>query len=408
MFEYFEILLVLLLIAIFGRYRTIVMIFFITLKRRQIPREQSYFRVHDKKVSILIPAHNEEFCIRKSIEASLATFYPNKEIIVIDDNSTDATYSIAKEYADKNLIKLIYRKTGGSKADALNHGYLYASGEIIITTDADSMMEKHSIERMVRKFDDDDVMAVSGNVIAIAGDDGINNVLTELQKYEYKITFEISRVFSSLLGTLLLASGAFSAFKRDAINWEGRFCKETLGEDFDKSIKVNKMYGKKIAHAQEAIAYTHCPATLGELMKQRNRWASGQITTILHHRSVFFSSRYRFLFRLALLDMVFSGILLNFFSLGALAIFFAVSVIPSIMQLDSTAISHIVINVLFLFGMYMILDWMILLYLNRTTNRVPLRNSCLIPHMVLWYKPILMIFTLRGHLRTLLGMNNSW
>ena len=407
-FDFFDILIILLFPAIFDFSRTIARIFFISLKTRPLHKDHSYFRIHDKKVSILIPAYNEESCIRESIETALTTFYPNKEIIVIDDNSTDKTYSIAKKYADKNLITLIYRKTGGSKAEALNHGYLYANGEIIITTDADSMIEKHAIERMIRKFDDDDVMAVSGNVVVTSGDDSINNLLTELQKYEYKNTFEIGKTFSSLFGTLLLASGAFSAFRRDAINWEGRFCKNTLGEDFDKSIKVNKMPGKKIVHAQEAIAYTHCPTTLGELMRQRNRWASGQITTIRYHSKVVSSSRYRLRFRLALLDMISIDILLNFVSLGALAVLFAGSIIPALIKIDFAAISHTANNVLVLLGIYLILECVVLLYLNRTTNRVPLRNAYLIPLMILWYRPMLMIFTFRGHLRTLLGMKNSW
>ena len=114
------------------------------------------------------------------------------------------------------------------------------------------------------------------------------------------------------------------------------------------------MKNKKIAHAQEAIAYTHCPATLGELMRQRNRWASGQITTILHHSNVFSSSRYRLRFRLALLDMVSIDILLNFVSLGALVIIFAGSIIPALIQIDFTAINYTANNVLFLLGIYLI------------------------------------------------------
>ena len=283
-----DLVLILLFPTIFDWSRTIAKMVLIKLKtRKQDSEKNPYFRVHDKKISILIPAHNEESCIRESIEAALATFYPNREIIVIDDCSTDKTYTIAKEYADNGLIRLLYRKTGGSKAEALNHGYLHSNGEIIVTTDADTKLGVHSLEHVIRNFDDKDVMVVSGNISISGGDGNVNNLLTDLQKYEYQHIFEIGKVFSSLLGTLLLAAGAFSAFRRDAINWEGRFRKETLGEDFDKSIKIKKM-GKKIVHVKEAIAHTHCPNNFDALKRQRNRWASGQMTTILQHRAVLF------------------------------------------------------------------------------------------------------------------------
>jgi hypothetical protein len=106
--------------------------------------------------------------------------------------------------------------------------------------------------------------------------------------------------------------------------------------------------------------------------------------------------------------MVSTDILLNFLSLGALAILFAGNIIPALIQLDFVTISHTANNVLFLLGIYLMLECAVLLYLNRTTGRVPLRNAYLIPLMALWYRPMLMIFTFRGHLRTLLGMKNSW
>ena len=407
-FDLLDLLSVLLFATIFDFSMIIFKTFFIKLKTRKDKSDKkAYFRIHDKKVSILIPAYNEESCIRESIEAALATFYPNKEIIVIDDHSTDMTYSIAKEYSDKHLIKLLYRKTDGSKAEALNYGYLHCTGEIIVTTDADTALGVHSLEHVVRQFDDKDVMAVSGNVSISSGDEGINNILTDLQKYEYKNAFEIGKTFSSLFGTLLLASGAFSSFTREAINWEGRFRKETLGEDFDKSVKVRKM-GKKIVHVREATAQTHCPNNFGALKRQRNRWASGQMTTIMQHRNVLSDSRYQTRFRLALWHMMLTDVLLNFVSIVALIGLIAFNIIPNVMDLNSSALWNIIYKMSFLFTVYLALEVFVLFYLSRVTNPISPKTIGLILIMIIIYRPIMKIVVLRGHLSTILGMKNSW
>ena len=404
-----NLVLILLFPAIFDWSRTIAKIVFIKLKTRHQDSEKNpYFRVHDKKVSILIPAYNEESCIRESIEAALATFYPNKEILVIDDHSTDKTYSIAKEYADKNLIKLLYRKTDGSKAEALNYGYLYSKGEMIVTTDADTKLDVHSLEHVVRNFDDEDVMAVSGNVSISSGDENVNNLLTDLQKYEYQNAFEIGKTFSSLFGTLLLASGAFSAFRREAINWEGRFRKETLGEDFDKSIKIKKM-GKKIIHVKEAIAHTHCPNNFDALKRQRNRWASGQMTTVLQHRTILFCSRYNTKFRLALWDMMMMDVVLNIVSIVAMMLLFAVILISIIIHQNFSFLEYIVYKLSFLIAIYITLEvTLALFYLNHPTNPISLKTVGLILIMILVYRPIMKIITMKGHLSTIMGIKNSW
>lgn len=403
-----DLLILLLFPVIFDHSRTILKILFIKLKTKDSDLgKNSYFRVHDKKISILIPSYNEESCIRQAIEAALATSYPNKEIIVIDDDSTDNTYAIAKEYADKNLIRLLFRKPDGSKAQALNYGYLYAKGEIIVTTDADTELGVHSLESVVRAFDDKDIMAVSGNVFVSSGDEEIDNLLTDMQKYEFVNTFDIGKTFSSLFNTLILASGAFSAFRREAVNWEGRFRKNTLGEDFDKSIKVNKM-GKKIMHVKAAKAYTHCPNNPRALKQQRNRWASGQMTTIMQHKEILFSRRYKTRFRLALWDMIITDIILNFMNIASMITLAALSVIPILMHQDFSTLENIANKMSFLFAIYIALEVSISFYLSRATNQISLKTVYLILIMIFLYRPILKIVVLRGHLSTLLGMKNSW
>ncbi len=163
-----------------------------------------------EKITILIPAHNEEFGIKESIESALNTDYPNKEIIVIDDGSTDGTHLIAHKYAEKGLIKLLHCDTAsGSKATALNYGVNYATSNYVICMDGDTQLDKNALKNTVGYFDDDEVVALSGNVKIIAGDDGKTNTLTNLQKYEYMVAIELGRRFTSFFQILLVISGAF-------------------------------------------------------------------------------------------------------------------------------------------------------------------------------------------------------
>jgi len=403
-----DLLVILLFPAIFDYSRMIGKIIFLELnstRKKHHFNEKPYFKVHDPKVSILIPAHNEELSIRQSIEAALATSYPNKEIIVINDGSTDNTYHIAKKYVDQG-VKLLHLKRGGSKADALNYGYLYCTGEIVITMDADTVIEKHSIEYIVRKFDDLDVMAVSGNVSIISGDNNIINTLTHLQKYEYQNIFSISRQCLSLLNILLLVSGAYAAFRLEAINWEGRFCKDTLCEDLDKTLQVQKM-GKKIVFANEAHAHTFCPNNLRDIVKQRNRWAYGQMKNLIKHKQVLLHSTYNTRFRLAMYDMIIMDVVLNFTSLISMGVLFVLIIIPIITTFDFTLLQDILPKLTFLLMLYVIVEVIVFFYLwNR--KLVLLRSIYLIPIMVFLYRPMLRIISLKAHLNALLGRKSFW
>jgi len=380
-------------------------IIFLELKTTKHSHEKPYYMVHDCTVSILIPAHNEESSIKQSIEAALATSYPNKEIIVINDGSTDDTYEIAKKYISKG-VKLLYIKRGGSKADALNYGILYSTGEIIITMDADTVIEKYSIEGIVRKFDDPDVMAVSGNVRIKLGDDNIINTLTHLQKYEYQNIFDLSRQCLSILNILLLVSGAFAAFRREAINWEGRFSKDTLCEDLDKTLQVQKM-GKKIVFAREAHAYTFCPNNLQDFIRQRNRWAYGQIKNLQKHKNVFLSSKYNTRFRLAMYDMVMMDVILNASSIISIIILSVIILIPIIISFDYTLFNDIVAKLAFLLLLYVIVEGIVFFYLY-SRKLVGFRSIYLIPIMVFLYRPMMKVITLRAHLSAIIGRKNFW
>ena len=160
------------------------------------------------KFSIVIPVHNEGSEIKYPIQAALNTNYKNKEIIVIDDNSTDNTYSTAKEFSDKGLIKLLRKKQfSGSKAAALNYGLLYATGDLILCTDAGALLQVDSLQNAAVHFEDHNINAVVGNNMILSGDEGIVNALTKSQQIEQMYKFNIGRQMSSLSKGSFLATG---------------------------------------------------------------------------------------------------------------------------------------------------------------------------------------------------------
>ena len=243
-------------------------------------------------VSIIIPAHNEERTIVRSIESALETNYQNKEIIVVDDGSKDKTRDKALPYANKGLIKLIIRDVAsGSKAGAVNHGLFYARNDIVIVVDADTLIERNSIKKLVKYFADPSVTAVSGNVRILRGDSGKNNLLVKLQAYEYIMSLEMGRRYGAITKSILIIPGAFGALKRKLALSVGGYDKDTITEDFDLTIKMRKLKGR-IHFAGEAVSWTFAPDTWNAWRRQRVRWTRGQIETFNKHKNIFLKQRF--------------------------------------------------------------------------------------------------------------------
>ena len=368
---------------------------------------ESYFRIHDKKISVLIPAHNEESCIGESIDAALSTFYPNKEIIVIDDGSTDDTYKIASKYACKGLITLVYLNNGGSKATALNFGYYYSTGDIIITMDADTRLERHSLEKIVRRFDDNDIVAISGNIIPY-GDGHITNLLTNIQRHEYASSFEIGKRYSASLNILLIVSGAFAVFRRSVINWNGLFSPNTKTEDFDKSLQIQKI-GKRISFAEKSYAYTFCPSNWRTWIAQRTRWSYGHLQTLLKNKDILSSSKYRPGLRLATLDTWILDVILGFAYFIGITVL-GIIIIPQILQDEIPEhVKHFGYLMLHVILVYLLAESMLFFYSRKNSNHPqPTRMLYLILLMVFFYRPLLKIVTFSGYLKVVLGKKIRW
>jgi len=246
-------------------------------------------------VSVLIPAYNEEVVIATTVERILASDYPDLEIIVIDDGSRDRTSEVLNTRfgADPRVTVIAIQNSG--KAGALNLGLARARGEIIVALDADTLFSSNTISRLARWFGDTKIGAVAGN--AKVGNR--INMITRWQALEYIVAQNLERRALAALGTLTVVPGAVGAWRRSVLLQLGGFPAETLAEDQDLTIAVQRA-GYRVLFDSTAIARTEAPATFRGLARQRFRWAYGTLQCLWKYRDMTFNPHYGTLGMIAL------------------------------------------------------------------------------------------------------------
>jgi cellulose synthase/poly-beta-1,6-N-acetylglucosamine synthase-like glycosyltransferase/peptidoglycan/xylan/chitin deacetylase (PgdA/CDA1 family) len=238
-------------------------------------------------VSVLIPCFNEEKVIVGSIARILASGWKQLEVIVLDDGSSDNTAAeVEKAYAGEPRVTLL-RFPNGGKAAALNKGLAVAKGEVVVALDADTLFPSDTIGRLVRWFADPSVGAVAGN--ALVGNR--LNLITRWQALEYVTAQNLERRALAALGAVTVVPGAVGAWRRSALEALGGFPGETLAEDQDLTIAVQRA-GWRVEFDPSARAYTEAPDTLKGLLKQRFRWSFGTLQCIWKHRKATFSTKH--------------------------------------------------------------------------------------------------------------------
>lgn len=247
------------------------------------------------KVSVIVPAWNEEVGIISSIKSLLANSYNNMEIIVVDDGSKDGTATVV-ELFEHNYIrktnlngktfKFISKQNGG-KGSALNTGIKASTGDIIVTMDADTLFEKDAIYNAIKYFANRRVDAAVGNVKVSAS----KNLIGIIQQMEYTMGFYFKRVHS-LLDSEYIIGGAFGIFRRELFDRYGYFDEVNKTEDIAMSLNLKKN-GCKIVFAEDAIAYTEGASTIMGLFKQRLRWKKGRFDTLMRNADLFFNTSKR-------------------------------------------------------------------------------------------------------------------
>lgn len=243
-------------------------------------------------VSVLIPAWNEEVGIVKTIQSVLNTKYSKLQLVVVNDGSTDGTHDrvtrFIKDYpqSEDQTAEIEYLSlTNGGKASAMNRALRYAKGEIVITIDADSVMDSDAINNLVKHFEDPSVGGVAGNVIV----GNRKRPIEWMQQMEYLYGFFFKRC-DSLFNSVYIIGGAAAAYRREVLEEMGGFDHSIITEDIEMSTRILS-HGYKTRYACDAVIYTEGPSDLQGLCNQRLRWKYGRILTFIKHRNLFFSLR---------------------------------------------------------------------------------------------------------------------
>lgn len=273
------------------------------------------------RVSVLVPAYNEEKTISPSVQSILDSDYPDFEVIVVNDGSTDATERELQPFIAGGLIRYHAKKNGG-KASALNAGIALATGDIIFFTDADSLFEKNTIRNGVTYFSDPATGALSGN------DTPLNprGVLQKMLVVTSHIGTGFVRRALSMASILPIIPGNLGMVRCEILRAIGGF-REVWGEDLEITLRLHR-HGVRIVYGASTKVIAECPNTLSGLWKQRVRWIRSYITVLSIHRDMIGRPKFgRFgiymLFNIA--NMVFIPILqaVNFFLLP-IALYFGV------------------------------------------------------------------------------------
>ena len=284
-------------------------------------------------VSVIAPAYNEELSIVESVKALLALEYPEHEVIVVNDGSGDDTlgalirgfemepYERAQiARLQKTAIKGTYRsrrypnlmvvdKENGRKADAANAGIGFARTPLVCIIDADSIIEPDGLLRAAEPFmhDDGRLMAVGGTIRVANGCEieggslrqiGVaRELVPRFQVVEYLRAFLAHRVANAHTNTLMLISGAFGMFRRDALIEIGGYRHDTVGEDLELVVRIHRHMREQkrdyaISFVPDIVCWTEAPANLAGLKGQRSRWQQGALETLQRHRRMIFNPRY--------------------------------------------------------------------------------------------------------------------
>ncbi|MBI5051531.1 glycosyltransferase family 2 protein [Candidatus Micrarchaeota archaeon] len=224
------------------------------------------------KLSVVIPAYNEERNLRRCIDSVLNADYPREklEIIVVDDSSTDSTYEIAKSY-EKLGVKAYRKENEGTAASTKNYGIRRCTGELVATLDADSYIRKDTIRKMIKHFQSEDIAAVTAAIKA--DEERGKNALVVIQKVEYLFTL-FSRKVLTFIDAVQVTPGPFSMFRRWVFEKIGYFENKSIAEDQELAMRIQQN-NYKIRSSLEAEVYTEVPKDFGSLLKQRIRWHRG-------------------------------------------------------------------------------------------------------------------------------------
>lgn len=299
-------------------------------------------------VAILVPAHNEAATVVESVCSLLALDYPEYEVIVINDGSTDSTLDALTQAFDLRPDSTVYTdvlgtapvrqvfvsgsdsrlravdKLNSGKADSLNVGLALTAMPLVVTLDSDSLLAPSALGRLAGLFRSRNAAAAGGLITAANGAQvEFGRVVTAhlprqalvmFQLVEYLMSYTVGRIALSAAGSLMVLSGAFTMFDRKLLLECGGFLTRnnrhayirgitrgrpagTVCEDMEVIVRLHRYTREKklrrpVVFDPWPVAWTEVPSTLGQLARQRNRWQRGLLESLVLHRSMWFEPAY--------------------------------------------------------------------------------------------------------------------
>lgn len=286
-----------------------------------------------KPVSIIVPVYNEAVGVVDTVRSLFSLRYPETEIIIVNDGSTDNTLALTIEALQMTPVQKIVRqsietkpikamyvsaiypncylvdKENGGKADALNVGINVSNYPYFCSLDGDSILEKNSLLRIMKPImlSDEEVIASGGNVRIANGmqlelghvvkQELSTNPIVVMQVIEYLRAFLMGRIALSKRQMVLIISGAFSVFSKQWVIKAGGYAVNTIGEDMELVVRLQRLLReenskKRIEFIADPVCWTEAPETLKVLHKQRRRWHQGLLESLWRHRVMLFNPKY--------------------------------------------------------------------------------------------------------------------
>lgn len=299
------------------------------------------------KISVIVPAWNEEVGIIKTITSILKNKYKNIELIVVNDGSTDKSDRLIRDFIathriGASRIKYYYKPNGG-KGRALNFGIKQSSGDIIMTIDADSIIDSRALGNLVKYFADDTISAVVGNVKVAKN----YTIIGLLQQLEYLFGFYFKRAHA-VMGAEYIFGGACAAYRREVFTELGLFDEKNKTEDIEMSLRI-RFFGHNCTYGEDVVCYTEGASNIKGLINQRLRWKKGRFDTFIKYRRLFFSLSKHHNYFLAFFILPFSMLaeLQLFFEPIAIALLITYSIV-------SGDFLSITLGSLFIFTIYLV------------------------------------------------------
>lgn len=339
LFQIINLVILLYFFAINLSYFILVVVSFIHIRR-----QYNTLNVHDfsgvfssnlfKSYSIIVPVYNEEDDIEEAVHSMLQQQYGEYEVIIVNDGSTDKTLTYLKEkfdlysskrhissdinhepirdvYASSSYANLfVVDKENGQKADAINAGINASRKDLFCAVDGDSILERDVLLKMLSSFARDKETIAVGGIIRVTNGctferGELNKISTPsgfielIQVVEYIRSFIFGRTGWEFFNGLILISGAFGVFDREAVIKVGGYDADAIGEDFELTVKLHKYHKDhqiphRITFQPEPVCWTKVPDNWATLSSQRNRWQRGLMQTLWRHRRMMFNPRYGF------------------------------------------------------------------------------------------------------------------